>query len=190
MKSASLIKSTYELNICGLTRELPLFPVSDKLRIAYLDMLGDTELCEACARELYTQLAPNDYDIILTAELKGIAMASALAHLVKKPYVVARKTKKQFMLDCIESTINTITTGKQETLYLSIAQWSKLQGKNVLIVDDVLSTGGACKALKSLIKQAGGNYYGVAVAVVEDGNNEQYGAFHCARLPVFPIKEG
>ena len=63
---------TYSIEIAGIKRELPLFEIKPGLRIAILNILGDTELVQASARELGKKLEDVDYDILVTAEAKSI----------------------------------------------------------------------------------------------------------------------
>jgi adenine phosphoribosyltransferase len=88
---------TYSVEIAGLKRELRLFEIKPGLKIAILNILGDTELVQACAKELSKKLEPLDYDVLVTAEAKSIPLAHALSVETKKPYVVLRKTYKPYM---------------------------------------------------------------------------------------------
>src|SRR5258706_3961898 len=94
---------TYAVEIAGIKRELRLFEIKPGLRIAILNILGDTELVQACARELAKKLKPIEYDILVTAEAKSIPLAHALAVETKKPYIVLRKTYKPYMGDDVQA---------------------------------------------------------------------------------------
>ena len=94
---------TYSIEIAGIKRELPLFEIKPGLRIAILNILGDTELVQASARELGKKLEDVDYDILVTAEAKSIPLAYALSVETKKPYVILRKTYKPYMGDCFKA---------------------------------------------------------------------------------------
>jgi hypothetical protein len=65
-------RETYPVEIAGLKRDLRLFEVAPGLRIAILNILGDTELVQACAKELSKKLKSVDYDVLVTAEAKSI----------------------------------------------------------------------------------------------------------------------
>jgi adenine phosphoribosyltransferase len=105
-------RETYTVEIAGLTRHLPLFEIKPGLRIAILNILGDTELVQACARALATRLKDRDFDLLVTAEAKSIPLAHALSVELGKPYVVLRKTYKPYMGDAIMAETLSITTGQ------------------------------------------------------------------------------
>jgi adenine phosphoribosyltransferase len=71
-------RDTYGIDIAGIHRELELFQIKPGLRIAILNILGDTELVEACAQALAEKLADLDYQALVTAEAKSIPLAHAL----------------------------------------------------------------------------------------------------------------
>ena len=66
------MKTTYEINVAGVKRDLELFPVSDTLKIAAFILFGDVELTCKCAEALL-KIAP-EYDVMITAEAKIIPL--------------------------------------------------------------------------------------------------------------------
>lgn len=153
----------YTLKVAGLTRQLPLCAVSDKLDIAAFIMFSDVELTVACAKDL-VKIAP-PCDVLITAESKGIPLAYEMARQMDIPYVVARKSVKVYTIDPIEVTVNSITTQNPQKLYLGRDEVELLKGKRVLIVDDVISTGESLKALETLVERAGGKIVGQAAVL-------------------------
>lgn len=135
----------YTLHIAGLTRELKICPISEKLDIAAFILFSDVELTEACARELAKRVPECDY--ILTAESKGIPLAYEMSRQLKVPYIVARKSIKGYMTDVLSVQVKSITTAAVQTLYLDGEKAAWMKGKRVLIVDDVISTGDSLRAL-------------------------------------------
>ena len=131
---------TYAIEIAGVKRELRLFEIKPGLRIAILNILGDTELVQASARELAKKLKDLDYDIIVTAEAKSIPLAYAVSAETKKPYIVLRKTYKPYMGDAIKAETLSITTGQPQILILDEKDRELIQGKKGLIVNDVIRT--------------------------------------------------
>src|SRR5512132_349941 len=131
----------YAVEVAGLKRDLRLFEIKPGLKIAILNILGDTEFVQACAKELAQKLTDTDYDLLVTAEAKSIPLAYALSVETKKPYVVLRKAYKPYMGDALRAETLSITTGQPQVLILDEKDRALVQGKNVLIVDDVISTG-------------------------------------------------
>lgn len=147
-------RETYPITIAGIYRELPLFEVKPGLRIAILNILGDTELVDACARELCELLAETDYDVILTPEAKSIPLAHMLSVETKKPYVVLRKEYKPYMGNALSTETMSITTGKAQTLFLDEKDLEAIRGKKVVLLDDVISTGSTLQGMHLIIDKA------------------------------------
>src|SRR5215216_4763726 len=105
-------RETYSVEIAGLKRDLRLFEIKPGLKIAILNILGDTELVQACAKALSAQLQDKEYDVLVTAEAKSIPLAHALSVETKKPYVVLRKVYKSYMGDALKVETHSITTGQ------------------------------------------------------------------------------
>ena len=132
---------TYSIEIAGVKRELRLFEIKPGLRIAILNILGDTELVQACARELAKKLEEVEYDILVTAEAKSIPLAYALSVETKKPYMVLRKSYKPYMGNALKAETLSITTGQPQVLILDEKDSDLIKGRKVVILDDVISTG-------------------------------------------------
>lgn len=175
----------YTIDICGLTRALPLFEVAPKVRIAIFNMLGDTEVVEAIADELARRV-PTDIDTLMTAEVKSIPLAHALAVRMKLPYVVARKTRKPYMVGAVSVEVLSITTGAPQTLWLDGKDLHLVDGKRILLVDDVISTGSTLAGMKKLVAEAGGTVVAEAAAFTEGNDPAQWQhIIAVGNLPVF-----
>ena len=142
---------TYTLHVAGLTRELTICKVNDHMDIAAFIMLGDAELTVAAATELLKKCP--DFDILLTAEAKGIPLAHEMSRQSGKPYVCARKGVKLYMKDPVVVEDKSITTEGKQKLVIDRKELDEMNGKRVLVVDDVISTGGSLKALDALAEQ-------------------------------------
>ncbi|MBP5430950.1 MAG: adenine phosphoribosyltransferase [Ruminococcus sp.] len=171
------------MTIAGLERELPICPINDKLDIAAFVMFSDVELTVAVAEKL---LAKSPYfDVILTAESKGIPLAYEMARESGKPYIVARKSLKLYMTEPISVKVKSITTAAQQTLYLSKDKADMLKGKKVLIVDDVISTGESLLALEKLVAEAGGIVSGRSAVLAEGDAADRKDICFLEKLPLF-----
>lgn len=174
---------TYKMTIAGLERELPLCPLNEKLDIAAFVMFSDVEITVASATELLKKCP--DFDVILTAESKGIPLAYEMARQSGKPYVVARKSVKLYMSNPVSVTVKSITTASEQTLYLSAEKAEMIKGKNVLLVDDVISTGESLKALEKLVESAGGNISAKTAVLAEGDASERDDIIFLEKLPLF-----
>lgn len=159
----------YAVQICGLTRNLPLFEVAPKVRIAIFNMLGDTAVVEAAADELAKRL-PKDADALMTAEVKSIPLAHALSVRLGIPYVIARKTRKPYMIGATSVEVLSITTGTPQTLWLDGKDLDLVDGKRIIIVDDVISTGSTLAGMHKLVEASGGVVV-MEAAVFTEGND-------------------
>ena len=174
----------YRMNVAGLDRDLPICPVTDDLYIAGFVIFGDQELTVACARELLKR-AP-EYDYIITAEAKGIPLAHAMARQAgDAKYILARKGPKLYMRDIFSVTVNSITTAKEQKLYLDGADAALMKGKRILVVDDVISTGESLKALEALVEEAGGVICGRMAILAEGDAQERPDLIYLEKLPLF-----
>ena len=174
----------HRMKVAGLWRELPICKVTDSLYIAGFVIFGDQELTVACARELL-KVVP-DYDYIITAEAKGIPLAHEMARQTNAPrYFLARKAPKLYMTGVFESTVHSITTEKEQTLYLDTADAELMKGKRILIVDDVISTGESLHALEVLVEKAGGSIAGRAAVLAEGDAQNREDIVYLEKLPLF-----
>ena len=174
----------YRMNVAGLERDLPICPVNDSLYIAGFVIFGDQELTVACARELLAR-AP-EYDYIITAEAKGIPLAHEMARQAgDAKYFLARKAPKLYMTGVFSSSVKSITTAKEQTLYLDVADAELMKGKKILIVDDVISTGESLKALEVLVEKAGGIICGRMAILAEGDAQTREDLIYLEKLPLF-----
>ncbi len=174
----------YTINVAGVERDLPLCPISDKLYIAAFVLFGDVELTEKSAEALY-KLAP-EHDLLITAESKGIPLIHAMCRLSgKNRYVLARKSVKLYMKDVVKCETQSITTAAAQTLYIDGADAEFMRGKRVLIVDDVISTGGSLASLENLVKQSGGEIVGKMAILAEGDAISRKDITYLAPLPLF-----
>lgn len=174
----------YKMNIAGLERYLPICPVTEDLYIAGFVIFGDPELTTACAKKLLEN-AP-EYDYMITAEAKGIPLIHEMARLNgNQKYMLARKGAKLYMTNVLSSTVKSITTAKEQTLYLDGADAELMKGKKILIIDDVISTGESLKALEALVERAGGNVVGKMCILAEGDAITRDDLYYIEELPLF-----
>lgn len=178
-------RDTYPVTINGIDRRLPLFEVKPGLRIAVLNILGDTELVEAAATGLAEKLQAVDYEVLVTAEAKSIPLIHALSVRTRKPYIVLRKSYKPYMGETIQAETLSITTGRPQTLHLDEKDRDVVMGKKVVLVDDVISTGSTLQGMRLVLDKAGARVVAES-AIFTEGERAQWEQIVAlGHLPVF-----
>lgn len=178
-------RDTFPVDVGGVHRDLPLFEVASGVRIAVLNILGDTEVVKAAAKQLADGLRRLRPDVLVTAETKSIPLVHELSSLLELPYVVLRKHYRTYMGDALQVETNSITTGAKQTLYLDEKDRAALSGRRVVIVDDVISTGSTLEAMRDVVGRAGGELVGEAAIFTEGDADRWSDVVSVGHLPVF-----
>ena len=178
----------YHMNIAGCDRALPLCPLTDELMIGAFVIFGDPELTTACAQALLDKVSA--YDYMITAEAKGIPLIHEMARLAgNQKYMLARKGTKLYMRDVLHVTVHSITTNREQHLYLDGNDAALMKGKRILVVDDVVSLGESMHALEQLVEAAGGIVCGRATILAEGDAAKRDDLVYLEKLPLF-TKDG
>jgi adenine phosphoribosyltransferase len=177
---------THTITVGSERRELPIVNVG-AVSVALLNLLGDTKLTEAAANELVKQM-PKGIDTFVTPEVKAVPLAHAMSVRTGIPYVVARKTEKPYMVGAVKREVLSITTGKPQLLVIDGADIAQIKGKNIGIIDDVVSTGGTLNSLSDLLKEVGGKV--VATLVVFTEGDQRSDVIALGHLPLYPADAG
>lgn len=178
-------RERFPITVAGVTRELPLFEVQPGLRIAVLNILGDTELVRAAAAALADRLADTDYAALVTPETKSIPLAHELATRTGRPYVVLRKAYKPYMGDALATQTQSITSGGEQTLYLDEKDAALIDNQPVVLVDDVISTGSTLQGMRQLMHRAGARVTAEATIATEGERGQWQGVISLVHLPLF-----
>ena len=177
---------TYSMNIAGLQRQLPICKITDDLYIGAFICFGDAELTVACARDLLKLVPADSYDYLFTAEAKSIPIIHEMARQSgASKYFIARKGAKAYMPDPLWVEDESITTAGKQKLYLGRDEADMIRGKRILIVDDVISTGGSLLAMEALINAAGGVVSDHIAVLAEGGAKDRTDIKVLAPLPLF-----
>lgn len=177
-------RERYTVQLAGLTRHLPLFEVAPGVRIAIFNMLGDTYVAKAAAAALAERLKDVDAEVLLTAEAKSMPLVYEMSALMGLPYVVLRKSYKTYMGDALSAQTVSITTGREQTLYLDEKDHDLVQGKRVIIVDDVISTGSTLRGMEKIVEKSNASVSAIA-AVFTEGDQDWTRITALGNLPVF-----
>lgn len=175
---------TYEMTVAGVKRALPLCPLNDHMMIAAFVIFGDVELTCACARDLL-KIAP-DFDYMVAPEAKAIPLVHEMARQSgRNEYFLVRKKKKAYMDGVFEAVDRSITTEGEQKMYMDGADAKKMKGKRILVLDDVISTGGSLAAVENLVEQVGGIVVGKMAILAEGGAADRKDILFLEKLPLF-----
>lgn len=177
-------RDTYRIEVAGLIRNFPLFEVAPGVRIAIFNMLGDTYVVKAAAAALAERLKDTPAQVLVTAEAKSIPLIYEMSALMGLPYVVLRKNYKTYMGEALSAETVSITTGNKQTLFMDEKDQELVRDRQVIIVDDVVSTGSTLQGMQQIVVDAGGKVSRVA-AVFTEGDNDWSGILALGNLPVF-----
>ena len=175
--------ATYRINVAGLERDLPICEVNEHLDIAGFVIIGDVEMTVHSASKLLEKCP--DFDVILSAEAKGIPLAHEMARQSGKPYIICRKGAKLYMQDPVEVNVRSITTAKVQTLFLDSSEGESMRGKKVLVVDDVISTGESLIAIETLAAKFDADIVGRAAILAEGDAAKRDDIIFLQELPLF-----
>lgn len=178
-------RDVHEIEIAGVQRRLPLFEIKPGVRIAILNILGDTELTEAAARGLSSKLRQREPEFLVTAEAKAIPLVHALSVEMQLPYVVLRKAYKPYMGEALEVETLSITTGEPQKLFLDEKDRNSVKGKRVSLVDDVISTGSTLQAMRLLMQKADANVVAEAAILTEGDRAQWHNIISLGHIPVW-----
>ena len=178
------MKEFFTVDIKGLKTNLPVLPLPGGIKICFFNLHGNSPLTEHCGKKLAELV--KDSDVLITAESKGLQLTHVVARELGHPfYAVARKQKKLYMQDGIEIAMeSSITTGKEQHLYLSQHDTTLIKGKRVCIVDDVVSTGASLSALEELVKKGGGIVSQKLFVLAEGDAAERPDVTYLAKIPI------
>lgn len=174
----------FVVDIKGYTAKLPILTLPSGVKIAFFNLHGNPAMTEHCGKEI-AKLAKG-CDVLITAESKGLQLTHVAARELGMPYyAVARKSKKLYMQDGISVSYGaSITTGKEQDLYLSKHDADLLKGRKVGIVDDVISTGESLEGLEELVKKAGGIIYKKLFVLAEGSAKDRKDVEYLATIPL------
>lgn len=163
------MSDVHEITIGGVRRALPIREVAPGIRVALFSILGDWELTEAAGVELAKRI-PAGSEVLLMPDGKAQALLHVVGRESKLPTIVARKERKPYLAaPVVEVVVKSITTQREQRLVLGADDAQRLRGRKVVMVDDVVSTGGTLSSISQLVEAAGGHLHGV-MAIFTEGD--------------------
>lgn len=170
----------YKLKICGLTRDLPIVPLGSKIKIASFNLLGDRLLVEALAKNLATKLREKDFDYLVGPEVKVVPLLEEVSRILKKErYVVCRKKIHGYM-------VKPLILKEMSGLVMNGPDAELIKNKQVIILDDVVSSGATMEAVEKLISLAGAKVVAKLCVLKQQGSYKSNDNLtFLAELPTF-----
>jgi adenine phosphoribosyltransferase len=169
----------YNLDFFGLKRKLPIVPITPKVKIASLSLLGDMELTEKAAEKLSEKLRDFEFDYLVGPEAKVVPLLFALSQkMAKNKFIVCRKSIKGYMTSPKVLNIGT------HKLVLDGPDAELVKGKKVIIVDDVVSSGTTILNLEKILNSVEAEIK-VVVSIFKQGEKYQGPLLYLSTLPVF-----
>ena len=146
-----------------LIREIPDWPKPGILFYDITTLMKDAQGLATVIEGLQSGVNPADVDVVLGIEARGFFFAPVVAHALGKGFIPVRKPKK--LPAATESVQYALEYGFDT---LEIHKDAILPGQRVLIVDDVLATGGTAAAVAQLVEKLGGKVAGLAFVIELD----------------------
>lgn len=132
-------------------RTIPDFPEPGIMFRDITSVLQDADGLQLAIDEMARMLAHVECDVIAGAESRGFIFGMPLAYLLHKPFVLIRKKGK---LPC--ETVSSTYELEYGTATIEIHKDAIQPGQKVVLVDDLIATGGTMKAAAGLVEQLGG----------------------------------
>jgi adenine phosphoribosyltransferase len=149
------------LDLRDRIRDVPDFPKEGILFKDVMPLIGDTEYFAESIRQLAEWSRPRNPDLVLGAEARGFIFGGALAYELGAGFTAARKPGKLPW-----KTVVATYDLEYGTDSLEVHEDAVSPGARVIVLDDVLATGGTAKAKCELVEDLGGLVVG-ALFVIE-----------------------
>lgn len=140
----------------NLIRTIPDFPNKGILFRDITTVLKDPEGLHNSINEMSEKLKHIDFDIVIGPESRGFIFGVPIAYNMKKSFVPARKAGK-----LPHETISKTYELEYGSATIEIHKDAIKKGQKVVIADDLLATGGTCKAICQLIEEVGAELVGM-----------------------------
>lgn len=141
-------------------RDVPDFPKEGILFKDVMPLIADPEYFAESIRQLAEWTRPRRPDLVLGAEARGFIFGGALAYELGAGFIAARKPGK-LPWETIEATYAL----EYGTDTLEVHRDAVSAGARVIVLDDVLATGGTARAKCELVEELGGIVVGVVFVI-------------------------
>ena len=147
-------------------RSIPDFPEEGIIFRDVTSVLQDADGLQLAIDSMQDLIKDLEFDVVAGPESRGFIFGTPLAYINKKPFVLIRKKGK---LPC--ETISIDYALEYGTATIEMHKDSIKPGQKVLIVDDLIATGGTTEAMIKLVEKLGGEVVGVVVLMELAGLN-------------------
>ncbi|MBQ7954304.1 MAG: adenine phosphoribosyltransferase [Lachnospiraceae bacterium] len=141
-------------------RSIPDFPEEGIIFRDVTSVLQDADGLHLAIDTMQEKIKDLDYDVVVGPESRGFIFGTPIAYNNHKPFVLIRKKGK---LPC--ETVEKEYALEYGTAVIEMHKDSIKPGQKVLVVDDLIATGGTTKAMIELIEELGGEVVGVVVLI-------------------------
>ena len=132
-------------------RSIPDFPEKGIIFRDVTSVLQDADALKLSIDELAKRLEGVDFDVIAGAESRGFIFGAPLAYVMHKPFVPIRK-KGKLPCETVEKTYDL----EYGTATIEMHKDAVKKGEKVVLLDDLIATGGTMKAAAELVEELGG----------------------------------
>jgi adenine/guanine phosphoribosyltransferase-like PRPP-binding protein len=157
------------IKVAGETFKLPIVQLDDNTAIAHLIVINmGIRFGELVGKAMARRFASLKPDIVVGSATLGIPVAIEVSrHLGLDRYLILQKSLKFSLVDALSEEVKSVTTPLPQRLLLDRKSISVIQGKRVLVVDDVVTSGSSIAAAIRLVRRAGANVIGAGVILTE-----------------------
>ena len=151
------------LDLRDRIRDVPDFPTEGVVFKDLMPLIADPEYFAETIDRLAAWARPREPALILGAEARGFIFGAALAYTLGAGFIAARKPGK-LPRETLEATYDL----EYGTDSLQVHRDAISEGARVVVLDDVLATGGTARAAASLVERCGGVIRGIACLIELD----------------------
>lgn len=141
-------------------RSIPDFPEEGIIFRDVTSVLQDADGLHLAIDTMQDLVKDIDFDVVVGPESRGFIFGTPIAYLNRKPFVLIRK-KGKLPCETVEKTYDL----EYGTATIEMHKDSIKPGQKVLIVDDLIATGGTTEAMIQLIEELGGEVVGIVVMI-------------------------
>ena len=148
------------MNLKDYIRSIPDYPKKGILFRDITTLIKDEKAFAESINQIIERSKKYKIDKIAAIESRGFVFASAVSYLLKKPFIMLRKKNK------LPSETHTVDFELEYgTATIEVHKDSIDKGDSVLIIDDLIATGGTAKAAAKLVEMSGGNVVAFIFAI-------------------------